>query len=64
MIKSVIKIALGVALALTLDRWIEERRKRWNPSAVIGRGLDTANHRLEQKRARKAAAAGRAGGNS
>jgi cobalamin biosynthesis protein CobD/CbiB len=56
MIKSVIKIALGAALALTLDRWIEERRKRWNPNAVIGRGLDTANSRLEKKRARKAAA--------
>ena len=59
MIKSVIKIALGAALALTLDRWIEERRKRWNPNAVIGRGLDTANQRLEQKRTRKAAAQGR-----
>jgi len=60
MIKSVIKIALGAALALTLDRWIEERRKRWNPNAVIGRGLDTANSRLEKKRARNAAAPGRA----
>ena len=60
MIKSVIKIALGAALALTLDRWIEERRKRWNPNAVIGRGLDTANSRLEKKRARKAAPPGRA----
>ncbi|CAN5702401.1 hypothetical protein BH20ACT23_BH20ACT23_06870 [soil metagenome] len=59
MIKSVIKIALGAALALTLDRWIEERRKRWNPNAVIGRGLDTANQRLEQKRTRKAAARSR-----
>ncbi|MGH2775782.1 MAG: hypothetical protein ACRDJT_10190 [Actinomycetota bacterium] len=59
MIKSIIKIALGAALALTLDRWIEERRKRWNPNAVIGRGLDTANQRLEQKRTRKAAARGR-----
>ena len=59
MIKSVIKIALGAALALTLDRWIEERRKRWNPNAVIGRGLATANQRLEQKRTRKAAARGR-----
>jgi len=55
MIKSVIKIALGAALALTLDRWIEERRARWNPNAVIGRGLDTANKRIEKKRARKAA---------
>ena len=58
MIKSAIKIALGAALALTLDRWFEERRKRWNPSAVIGRGLDTANNRLEKKRARKAASSG------
>jgi cobalamin biosynthesis protein CobD/CbiB len=60
MIKSAIKIALGAALALTLDRWFEERRKRWNPNAVIGRGLDTANSRLEKKRARKAASSGRA----
>ncbi|MGH2750402.1 MAG: hypothetical protein ACRDK3_05960 [Actinomycetota bacterium] len=64
MIKSVIKLALGAALALTVDRWFEERRKKWNPNAVIGRGLDTANQRLEQKRARKAAAPGRPGGNS
>ena len=40
MIKSVIKIALGAALALTLDRWIEERRKRWNPNAVIVCGIE------------------------
>ncbi|MBA3291510.1 MAG: hypothetical protein H0U17_08485 [Actinobacteria bacterium] len=64
MIKTVIKLALGAALALSLDRWLEERRKKWNPNALIGRGLDTANQHLEQKRARKAAAPGRAGGSS
>ena len=64
MIKAVIKLVFGMALALAIDRWLQERRARWNPSAVIGRGLDTANQRLEQQRARKAAAPGRTGGSS
>jgi hypothetical protein len=53
MIKAVIKLALGAVLALAFERWFEERRKKWSPSAVIGRGLDTANQRLERQRARK-----------
>jgi cobalamin biosynthesis protein CobD/CbiB len=61
MIKAIFGALVGVAIALEIDRFIEERKDRYTPRAVTGRFFDTLNRRLEQSRARKVAAPGRGG---
>ena len=61
MIKAIFWGLVGVALALEIDRFIEERKDRYTPHAVTGRLFDTLNRRLEQSRARNAAAPRRGG---
>ncbi|MGH2693283.1 MAG: hypothetical protein ACRDJJ_00570 [Actinomycetota bacterium] len=50
-LKRVIWIALGVAVALEVDRWLQSRRSQFTPNAIAGRMLDGINRRLEQNQA-------------
>ena len=50
MIKRLLLVALGAAGALQLDRWLEQKRAKFSPSAVTGSMLDKINQRLEAKR--------------
>jgi hypothetical protein len=49
MIKRLLSVALGAALALELNRWWERRRDRLRPSALTGSMLDKVNERLESR---------------
>ena len=49
MIKRLLLVALGMAGALQLDRWLQQRRAKWSPNAVTGSMLDKLNQRLEAK---------------
>jgi hypothetical protein len=49
MIKRLLSIALGAALALELDRWWTHRRARLTPNALTGSLLNKVNERLESR---------------
>jgi hypothetical protein len=49
MIKRLLSIALGAALALELDRWWTRRRARLTPNALTGSLLNKVNERLESR---------------
>jgi hypothetical protein len=48
MIKRLLGIALGAALALQFDRWWDARKARLTPNALTGSFLDKVNERLEE----------------
>ena len=50
MIKRLLSILIGAALALELQRWWDSRRARYTPNALAGSFLDMVNARLEAKR--------------
>jgi hypothetical protein len=50
MIKRILSLALGAALALEFDRWWARRRTRFTPNALTGSLLDKVNSRLESRR--------------
>jgi hypothetical protein len=50
MIKRLLSVLIGAALALELQRWWESRRDRFTPNALTGSLLDKVNSRLEAKR--------------
>ena len=49
MIKRLLLVAVGMAGALQLDRWLQRKRAKWSPNAVTGSMLDKINQRLEAK---------------
>ncbi|MGH2786865.1 MAG: hypothetical protein ACRDJV_03015 [Actinomycetota bacterium] len=51
MIKRLLSVAFGAALALELQRWWESRRARLSPGALTGSLLDKVNSQLEARRA-------------
>jgi hypothetical protein len=50
MIKRLLAVFAGAAVALQLDRWWNKRRARFTPNALTGSLLDKVNERLEQSR--------------
>lgn len=64
MIKGLFWVAVGAAGALQADKWLQQRKAQFKPSAVTGRLLEAANTRLEQSRARAAAVPGSGGDGS
>lgn len=50
MIKRLLWVALGAAGALQADRWFQQQRARFRPSALTGTLLDATNKKLEQRR--------------
>jgi hypothetical protein len=51
-LKRLIWIALGIAVTLEIERWLQTRRPRYTPNAIAGRMLDGINRRLEQSQAK------------
>lgn len=52
MIKRILWILLGAAGALQADKWLQQQRDRFRPSALTGTILDATNKRMEKRRAR------------
>jgi hypothetical protein len=52
MIKRLLFVALGAALALELDRWWTRRRERLTPNALTGTLLDKVYQRLDARQRR------------
>jgi hypothetical protein len=50
MIRKLLGIALGAAIALQIDRWWDSRKARFTPNALTGSFLDKVNERLEEGR--------------
>jgi hypothetical protein len=48
MLRKLFGVALGIVLALQFDRWLEQRRQKFTPSALTGSFLDQLNKRLER----------------
>lgn len=51
MIKKLFWVAVGAVGALEADKWFERARTRLRPSALTGSLLDSANRKLEKRRA-------------
>jgi hypothetical protein len=51
MIKRLLSVILGAALALEFQRWWERRRERLRVGALTGSLLDKLNAQLESRRA-------------
>jgi hypothetical protein len=49
MIRRLLSVLLGAAIAIEADRWWERRRAHYTPNALTGRLLDTVNRRLERR---------------
>ena len=52
MIKRLLWVVLGAAGALQADRWLQQQKARFRPSALTGTFLDATNKRMEKRRAR------------
>ena len=52
MIKRLLWVLLGAAGALQADRWLQQQKDRFRPSALTGTLLDATNKRMEKRRAR------------
>lgn len=50
MIKRLLWVVLGAAGALQADRWFQQQRARFRPSALTGTLLDATNKKLEKRR--------------
>jgi hypothetical protein len=54
MIKRIFWVVVGAAGALQADKWLQQQRDRFRPSALTGTLLDATNKRMEKRRARSA----------
>ena len=54
MIKRVLWVVVGAVGALQVDKWLQEQKNRFRPSALTGTLLDATNRRMEKRRARSA----------
>lgn len=54
MIKRLLWVVVGAVGALQADKWLQEQKDRFRPSALTGTLLDATNRRMEKRRARSA----------
>jgi hypothetical protein len=54
MIKRVFWVVVGAVGALQADKWLQQQKDRFRPSALTGTLLDATNKRMEKRRARSA----------
>ena len=54
MIKRLLWVVVGAVGALQADRWLQQQKDRFRPSALTGTLLDATNRRMEKRRARSA----------
>lgn len=54
MIKRFLWVVVGAVGALQADRWLQQQKDRFRPSALTGTLLDATNRRMEKRRARSA----------
>ncbi len=54
MIKRLLWVVVGAAGALQADKWLQQQKERFRPSALTGTLLDATNRRMEKRRARSA----------
>ena len=54
MIKRILWVVIGAVGALQVDKWLQQQRDRFRPSALTGTILDATNKRMEKRRARTA----------
>ncbi len=50
MIKRLLWVVLGAAGALQADKWLQNQKARFRPSALTGTLLDATNRKLEKRR--------------
>ena len=54
MIKRLLWVVVGAVGALQADKWLQQQKERFRPSALTGTLLDATNRRMEKRRARSA----------
>lgn len=54
MIKRLLWVVVGAVGALQVDKWLQQQKDRFRPSALTGTLLDATNRRMEKRRARSA----------
>ena len=54
MIKRLLWVVAGAVGALQADKWLQQQKERFRPSALTGTLLDATNRRMEKRRARSA----------
>jgi hypothetical protein len=54
MIKRLFWVVVGAVGALQADKWLQQQKDRFRPSALTGTLLDATNRRMEKRRARSA----------
>ena len=54
MIKRLFWVVVGAVGALQADKWLQQQKDRFRPSALTGTLLDATNKRMEKRRARSA----------
>jgi hypothetical protein len=54
MIKRFLWVVVGAVGALQADKWVQQQKARFRPSALTGTLLDATNKRMEKRRARSA----------
>lgn len=54
MIKRIFWVVLGAAGALQADKWLQQQKDRFRPSALTTTVLEATNKRMEKRRARTA----------
>jgi hypothetical protein len=50
MIKRLLWVVVGAAGALQIDKWLQQQKARFRPSALTGTFLDATNRRMEKRR--------------
>jgi hypothetical protein len=54
MIKRILWVVVGAVGALQADKWLQQQKDRFRPSALTGTLLDATNKRMEKRRTRSA----------
>ena len=54
MIKRIFWVVVGAAGALQADKWLQQQKDRFRPSALTTTVLEATNKRMEKRRARTA----------
>ena len=54
MIKRLLWVVVGAVGALQADKWLQQQKERFRPSALTGTLLEATNRRMEKRRARSA----------
>jgi hypothetical protein len=55
MIKRLVWVVVGAVGALQADKWLQQQKARFRPSALTGTLLDATNRRMEKRRASRPA---------